>query len=173
MLKLKMFRKKDKSAASAPVSAEVEEETSEETTEETTEETETSEETEAAEETEEASEEATLSEVVTQMNACTEVIEGLQGTVEAQAATNKELTDKITKLEGSREKEIDQAASKKAITQTAAQGVPAAELPEGEGEGAMDEPKSYNDFINAYNGIADPSAAGKYHAKWSNKFGQK
>ena len=169
-MKLKLFGKKDKSA-SVPknaASAEVEEQDNSEGAEgaDDSNEEETTESAEESEETEEASEEATQAEMVDQINACTTRIE-------QQDATIANLTSSLKKLTGDRSVEIDQVASKKAVQQTAAQGVPADEMPEAEGEGSMDEPKTHAEFMAAYNGIEDSKAAGSYYAKWNKKFGQK
>ncbi|MGB0993986.1 MAG: hypothetical protein ACPG32_16140, partial [Akkermansiaceae bacterium] len=148
-MKLKLFGKKDKSA-SVPgnaASAEVEEQENSEGAEgaDDSAEEESMEETESSGEggvSEGTTEEATRAEMVGQINACT-------ARIEEQEATIANLAAQLKKLTGDRSKEIDQAASKKAVQQTAAQGVPADEMPEAEGEGSMDEPKTMAEFQTA------------------------
>ena len=173
-MKLKLFGKKDKSA-SVPenaASAEVEEQDNSEGSEgaesesgdDSSDEKSSSDDGNNADDVAES--EASQTQLIEQINACTTRIE-------QQDATIANLQGQLKKLNGDRSKEIDQAASKKSVQQTAAQGVPADEMPEAEGEGAIDEPKTYADFMDAYNSIEDPEAAGKYYAKWNKNFGQK
>ncbi|MGB0991685.1 MAG: hypothetical protein ACPG32_04360 [Akkermansiaceae bacterium] len=178
-MKLKLFGKKDKSAA--PASAEVEEQENSEGAEGADDSANDESESDGDSGAEESSSddsgddqsgddgddstegEVTQAQMIDQINACTTRIE-------QQDATISNLQGQLKKLTGDRSKEIDQAASKKAVQQTAAQGVPADEMPDAEGEGSMDEPKTMAEFQTALNGIEDPNARGAYYQKHNSKF---
>ena len=143
-MKLKLFGKKDKSA-SVPknaASAEVEEQDNSEGAEGADDSADDDSESDGDSSDEESSSddggddqpgddaddsaEATQTQMVEQINACTTRIE-------QQDATIANLSAQLKKLTGDRSKEIDQAASKKAVQQTAAQDVLAPSGNEDEG----------------------------------------
>ena len=165
-----MFNKKDKSAKPAAAGADAAEPTETPANEPAPEADDAPEpeETPAAEP--EEAPEASMKDVISQINACTEKIEDQAAIIAGLADSNKTLSAKLKELSGDRTAEIDQAASKKSVQQTSSQGVPADEIPEAEGEGSMDEPKTIAEFQTELNGIEDPKARGAYYQKYNSKF---
>jgi len=136
-----------------------------ETSEETPEETPPATTEETPEESTEENTEA-MADVITQLNACTEHIAQMEGTLAAQQTT-------MATLQASRTEDVNAAAQRLSADIVSAQGVPSGTEPEAEEETSPDAPKNHAEFMDRYNAISDSTKRGNYFAKWHGKFGQK